>query len=174
MVIRWTTSWCPPSEHTIYNPIVRVCTIEHTPEIFKAIFIAPVGRFVRMMFLDWSLIFRTFSNGHQVFFEVLIGILTVWKAMQYAYVLSNASAGPMLHTMFRDGLFWFLSVVGLQVWNACIWAFLPQSDIYLGDFSFLCHSSFSILLFPRLCHPVFLVLLAPSSLSSGPQSGDTV
>lgn len=38
----------------------------------------------------------------------------------------------MLHIMFRDGLFWFTAVVGLRVWNATIWVFLPQSMIYLG------------------------------------------
>lgn len=67
-----------------------------------------------------------------MFFEVLIGILTLWKAVQHAYVLSNAAAAPMLHIMFRDGLFWFTAVVGLRVWNALIWMFLPQSMVYLG------------------------------------------
>lgn len=91
-----------------YNPTVRVCSIDATPKIFRAIFITPV------------------------FFEVLIGILTLWKAVQHAYVLSNAAAAPMLHIMFRDGLFWFTAVVGLRVWNALIWMFLPQSMVYLG------------------------------------------
>ena len=59
-------------------------------------------------------------------------MLTLWKAVQHAYVLSNASAAPMLYIMFRDGLFWFVAVVGLRIWNAMIWVFLPQSMIYLG------------------------------------------
>lgn len=91
-----------------YSSLAKVCSIESTPPIFRGIFIAPV------------------------FFEVLIGILTFWKALQHAFVLSNASAAPMLYTMFRDGLFWFTAVCGLRIWNALIWVFLPQSMIYLG------------------------------------------
>jgi len=91
-----------------YNDIVRVCSVNTTPKIFRAIFITPV------------------------FFEVFIGALTFWKAIQHAWVISNASAAPMLHIMFRDGLVWFTAVVGLRVWNALIWMFMPQSMIYLG------------------------------------------
>lgn len=92
----------------MYDHRLRVCSIESTPEIFRFIFIAPV------------------------FFEVLIGALTLWKAVQHAYVLSNASSAPMLYIMFRDGIAWFIAVCGLRIWNALIWVFLPQSMVYLG------------------------------------------
>ncbi|KAG8827779.1 hypothetical protein FRC19_000283 [Serendipita sp. 401] len=34
--------------------------------------------------------------------------------------------------MLRDGLIWWTLVIGLRVWNALVWVFLPQSLIYLG------------------------------------------
>ncbi|KAG8797468.1 hypothetical protein FRC17_007732, partial [Serendipita sp. 399] len=95
-------------EKAYFDPLVHVCNIKSTPEIFRFIFLTPV------------------------FFEILIGGLTLWKGLQHAYVISHASAAPMIHIMLRDGLIWFTSVVGLRLWNALIWVFLPQSLIYLG------------------------------------------
>ncbi|KAG9057980.1 hypothetical protein FS842_002315 [Serendipita sp. 407] len=95
-------------EKAYFDPLVHVCSVKSTPEIFRFIFLTPV------------------------FFEILIGVLTFWKGLQHAYVISHASAAPMIHIMLRDGLIYFTSVVGLRLWNALIWVFLPQSLIYLG------------------------------------------
>ncbi|KAG8827777.1 hypothetical protein FRC19_000281 [Serendipita sp. 401] len=91
-----------------FDPLVHICNIKNTPRIFRFIFLTPI------------------------FFEILIGGLTLWKCIQHAYVISHASSAPMIYIMLRDGLIWWTLVVGLRVWNALIWVFLPQSLIYLG------------------------------------------
>ncbi|KAG8811702.1 hypothetical protein FRC19_003642 [Serendipita sp. 401] len=91
-----------------FDPLVHICNIKNTPRIFRFIFLTPI------------------------FFEILIGGLTLWKCIQHAYVISHASSAPMIYIMLRDGLIWWTLVVGLRVWNALIWVFLPQSLVYLG------------------------------------------
>ncbi|KAG8854367.1 hypothetical protein FRC20_001051 [Serendipita sp. 405] len=95
-------------EQAFYDPRVHICNIKLTPRIFRFIFLTPI------------------------FFEILIGVLTFWKCFQHAYAIAHASAAPMIHIMLRDGLIWWTVVIGLRVWNALIWVFLPQSLIYLG------------------------------------------
>ncbi|KAG9051718.1 hypothetical protein FS842_011184, partial [Serendipita sp. 407] len=91
-----------------FDKLANVCNVGMTPYIFKFIFLTPI------------------------FFEILIGVLTFWKCIQHAYIISHASAAPMIHIMLRDGLIWWTLVIGLRVWNALIWVFLPHSLIYLG------------------------------------------
>ncbi|KAG8827776.1 hypothetical protein FRC19_000280 [Serendipita sp. 401] len=91
-----------------FDKLANVCNVGMTPYIFKFIFLTPI------------------------FFEILIGALTFWKCVQHAYIISHASAAPMIHIMLRDGLIWWTLVIGLRVWNALIWVFLPHSLIYLG------------------------------------------
>ncbi|KAG8842083.1 hypothetical protein FRB91_004442 [Serendipita sp. 411] len=94
--------------NAFFDPLVHICNINHTPRIFKFIFLTPI------------------------FFEILIGALTLWKCIQHAYLISNTSSAPMIYIMLRDGLIWWTLVIGLRVWNALVWVFLPQSLIYLG------------------------------------------
>ncbi|KAG8771393.1 hypothetical protein FRC15_003431 [Serendipita sp. 397] len=91
-----------------FDKLANVCNVGMTPYIFKFIFLTPI------------------------FFEILIGVLTFWKCIQHAYIISHASAAPMIHIMLRDGLIWWTLVIGLRVWNALIWVLLPHSLIYLG------------------------------------------
>ncbi|KAG8854368.1 hypothetical protein FRC20_001052 [Serendipita sp. 405] len=94
--------------NAFFDPLVHICNTNHTPRIFKFIFLTPI------------------------FFEILIGALTLWKCIQHAYLISNTSSAPMIYIILRDGLIWWTLVIGLRVWNALVWVFLPQSLIYLG------------------------------------------
>ncbi|KAG8842837.1 hypothetical protein FRC20_004231 [Serendipita sp. 405] len=107
-----------------FDKLANVCNVGMTPYIFKFIFLTPVSASF--------LICSTSITIIQIFFEILIGALTFWKCVQHAYIISHASAAPMIHIMLRDGLIWWTLVIGLRVWNALIWVFLPHSLIYLG------------------------------------------
>ncbi|KAG8825833.1 hypothetical protein FRC19_010386 [Serendipita sp. 401] len=96
------------NEKLYYDRLAHVCNVKSTPKSFRFIFLAPI------------------------FFEIFIGVLTFWKCFQHAYVISHASAAPILHILLRDGLIWWVSIVGLRVWNALIVVLSPISMIYLG------------------------------------------
>jgi hypothetical protein len=56
--------------------------------------------------------------------------LTLWKAFVHSKILKDQSSAPILHTMFRDGIIYFVMVVLARV--ILIWLLIARGSIYLG------------------------------------------
>lgn len=58
--------------------------------------------------------------------------MTLYKALVYARILRNVADAPFFVTLTRDGIVYFIFIIGLRVWNTVIWFTLPVSLVYLG------------------------------------------
>lgn len=67
----------------------------------------------------------------QFLFEIYITALTINKAVQHALVLKRASVAPVLHIMFRDGIFYFIAIAISRV--GLVWLVLAKQSVFFGE-----------------------------------------
>lgn len=68
----------------------------------------------------------------QILFETLIALMTLYKAFIHARALQTISAIPILVTLTRDGMVYFVAILSLLLFNCIIWFLLSRSLLYLA------------------------------------------
>jgi len=91
-----------------YSPIIGSCAVHQRHPLMSGVFMATI------------------------FFEIIVVALTIYKAIEHAQTMKFVKQAPFLYTLYRDGILYFLLIVGLRVWNVTIWLTLPLSMTFLG------------------------------------------
>lgn len=58
-------------------------------------------------------------------------VITIREAFIHAHALRHAENAPILHTVFRDGIAYFIGVLALRIMMICL--AISQGSVYLGQ-----------------------------------------